>query len=156
MGWFERKPSWEVQYAQNIYDALVVRNSIRDITTELRIPTAHAYQNKIVLQRELISFVALMETAKPGSKLQSVMLEYENLLVHKIAERGLQMNRDQLANAAKDDVGTMIAEPFKWAQRWLSEFRDDPKDNYMVAVFAAHCLRVHEAYKRAIEQTQPH
>jgi len=155
MGWFKRKPSWEVQYAQNIYDGLVARNSIGDITaTELRIPTAlhHAYQNKIVLQREFISFVALQHVAKPGSKLEPVLLEYGNLLVQKIAERGLRINRDQLANAAEDDVGVMIADPFKWARRWLAEFRDDPNDNYMVAVFAMHCLRMHEAYKRSIEQ----
>jgi hypothetical protein len=154
--WFKKKPSWEEQYAQNIYDGLVARNSIGDITaTELRIPTAlhHAYQNKIVLQREFISFAALQHVAKPGSKLEPVLLEYGNLLVQKFAERGLRMNRDQLANAAEDDVGAMFAGPFKWAQRWLSEFRDDPNDNYMVAVFAAHCLRVHEAYKRGIEQT---
>ena len=101
MGWFKRKPSWEVQYAQNIYDGLVARNSIGDITaTELRIPSAHAYQNKIVLQREFISFVALQHVAKPGSKLEPVLLEYGNLLVQKIAERGLRINRDQLANAA--------------------------------------------------------
>src|SRR5262249_53403421 len=159
MGWFKRKRSWEVQYAQNIYDGLVARNNIGDITaTELRIPTAlhHAYQNKIVLQRELMSFVALMEVTKPGSKLEPVLLEYGNLLVQKIAERGLRINRHQLANAAEDDVRAMIADTFKWAQRWLSEFRHDPNDNYMVGLFGVHCLRMHEAYKRSIEETQPH
>jgi hypothetical protein len=52
MGWFKKKPSWEEQYAQNIYDGLVAHNEIGDITAlKLRIPTAlhHAYQNKIVL-----------------------------------------------------------------------------------------------------------
>ena len=49
----------------------------------------------------------------------------------------------------------MITEPFEWAQRWLSEFRDDPNDNYMVAMFANHCLRLHQAFKASIEQTQP-
>jgi hypothetical protein len=67
-----------------------------------------------VLQRELTSFVALMSVANPKSKLQPVMLAYENLLVHKIAQRGLQMSGDQLANAAMDDVEAMIADPFKF------------------------------------------
>src|SRR5262249_18700549 len=138
MGCFKKKPSWEQQYAQTIYDGLVAHNDIGDITAlKLRIPTAlhHAYQNKVALQRELMSFVALMECANPGSKLQSVMLAYGNLLVNKIAERGLQMSRDQLANAALDDVEAMATDPYKWAQRWLSEFRDDPNGNYMVAMF---------------------
>jgi len=66
MGWFKRRPSWEVQYAQNIYDALVARNSIDDITaTVLRIPTAHAYQNKILLQREFIFICGLGANCQP-------------------------------------------------------------------------------------------
>ena len=75
--------------------------------------------------------------------------------MNKTAERRLQMNKDQLANAACDDVEAMIADPFGWAQRWLSEFRDDPNDNYMVALFADHCLRLLDAYKHGIEETQP-
>jgi hypothetical protein len=49
----------------------------------------------------------------------------------------------------------MIADPFGWAQRWLSEFRDDPNDNYTVALFADHCMRLLHAYKHGIEETQP-
>ena len=115
----------------------------------------HAYQNKIVLQRELISFAALMECANPETKLGPVLLAYENLLLHKIAKRGLQMSGDQLAHAAAEDVEAMIADPFKWAQRWLSEFRNDPNDDYMVASFADHCLYLWQAHKHAIETTQP-
>jgi hypothetical protein len=158
MGWFKKKPSWEQQYAKNIYDAFVARNEPGDITAlKLRIPTSlhHAYQNKIVLQRELMSFAALMSAAKPGSKLRPVMLAYANLLMDKIAQRGLQMSRDRLANAALDDLEAMGADHFKWAQRWLSEFRNDPNDNYMVALFADHRLRLFDAYKHGIEQTQP-
>jgi hypothetical protein len=157
MGWFSRKPSWEVTYARNIYDGLVAHNDFGDMTAlKLRIPTAahHAYQNKILLQRELICFVALAEAAPPGTQLQSVMLAFCDLLVAKLSSRGLQMNRDQLADAAFDDVGQMLASPFPWAQRWLAEFRDDPNDNYMVAMFVDHCLRLHKAYKHGIEQTR--
>jgi hypothetical protein len=56
MWWFKKKPSWEEQYALNIYGSFVARSGPGDITAlKLRIPTAlhHAYQNKIVLQREL-------------------------------------------------------------------------------------------------------
>ena len=84
-----------------------------DITAlKLRIPTTlhHAYQNKIVLQRELISFAALASVANPESGLRPVLLAYADLLVRKAAERGLQMNKDQLANAAlDDDVGELCA-----------------------------------------------
>jgi hypothetical protein len=64
----KNKPSWEEQYANNIYDAFVADGGLGDITAlKLRIPTAlhHAYQNKIVLQRELISFAALASVANP-------------------------------------------------------------------------------------------
>lgn len=156
MGWFKKKPSWEEQLAQNIYDGLVAHNDIGDITAlKLRIPTAlhHAYQNKIVLQRELISFVALASVANPESGLSPVLLAYGNLLVHKIADRGLQMSRDQLWSAAYDDVQAMIASPLGWAQRWLSEFGDDPKDDSIL--FARHCLLLFETYKQTIEKTRP-
>jgi hypothetical protein len=156
MGWFKKKPSWEEQYAQNIYGALVARGGPGDITAlKLRIPTAlhHTYQNKIVLQRELFSFTALMSVANQESGLRPVMLAYADLLVHKTAERGLQMNKDQLADAALDDVDAMIDQPFGWAQRWLSEFGDDAKDNYIM--FADHCLRLLDAYKHGIEETRP-
>ena len=60
---------------------------------------------------------------------------------------------DQLATF--DDVEAMIADPFKWAQRWLSEFRDDPNYNYMVLMFTNHCYKLFQAYKGGIEDTQP-
>jgi hypothetical protein len=47
MWWFKKKPSWEEQYAQNIYGAFVACNDPGDITPlKLRIPTAlhHTYQ----------------------------------------------------------------------------------------------------------------
>ena len=84
-----------------------------DITAlKLRIPTTlhHAYQNKIVLQRELISFAALASVANPESGLRPVLLAYADLLVRKAAERGSQMNKGQLANGAlDDDVGVLCA-----------------------------------------------
>jgi hypothetical protein len=54
---FKRKPTWQEIYAQRIYDGLVADNELGNITAlNLRIPTAlhQAYQNKIILQRELI------------------------------------------------------------------------------------------------------
>ena len=158
MGWFSKKPSWEKIYAQNIYDGLVAHNNFGDMTAlKLRIPTSahHAYQNKILLQREMICFVALMVTANPRTQLGPVMLAFGDILVAKLSARGLQMNRDQLADAARADVAEMIANPFPWAQRWLAEFRDDPQDNYMVAMFADHCLRLYSAYGQGTEQTRP-
>jgi hypothetical protein len=158
MGWFSKKPSWEITYPHRIYDGLVAHNDFGDMTAlKLRIPTAahRAYQNKMILQREMICFVALMAAAKPGTQLPPVMVAFSDLLVTKLSARGLQMNRDQLADIAQADVAEMIADPFPWAQRWLAEFRDDPNDNYMVAMFADHCLRLFQAYNRGIEQTQP-
>jgi hypothetical protein len=155
---FRRKPAWEETYAQRIYEGLVAHNDFGEITAlRLRIPTAlhQAYQNKIVLQREMICFVALMSAASAQSQLQPVVLAFGNLLTAKVGARGLQMNRDQLAETASTDVSEMFNAPFAWAQRWLAEFRDDPKDNYMVFLFADHCTRLFHACKGGIESTQP-
>jgi hypothetical protein len=103
----------------------------------------------------MICFVALMSAAKPESKLQPVMRAFGNLLVSKLDARGLQMTMDQLAEYAMNDVETMLTKPFDWGQRWLAEFRSDPKDNYMVVLFADHCCRLFQSYKDAIEDTQP-
>jgi hypothetical protein len=123
----------------------------------LRIPTAlhQAYQNKIILQCEMICFVALASVATPESKLQPVMGAFANLVVSKVNDRGLQLSGDQLAESAFNDADAMFADPFSWAQRWLAEFRDDPKDNNMVVLFADHCTRLFQAYKGGIERTAP-
>jgi hypothetical protein len=157
MGWFNRKP-WEATYAENIYSGLVAHNDFGDMTAlKLRIPTAahRAYQDKILLQREMVCFVALMAVAKPGTQLQPVMGAFGNLLISKISARGLQLNVDQLAEHALRDVEKMMSDPFPWAQSWLAEFRDNPNDNYMVALFADHWLRLYSAYQRGIEETKP-
>jgi hypothetical protein len=152
---FKRKPTWEETYAQRIYDGLVAHNDLGDITVlNLRIPTVlhQAYQNKIILQREIICFVALASVAKRESQLQPVTGAFVDLVVsEKVGTRHLQMNADQFTKYAFDDVEAMLTKPFDWAQRWLAEFRDDPKDNFMVALFADHCTRLFTAYKAAIE-----
>ena len=94
---FKRKLSWETEYAQNIYNGLVVHNEFGDITAlKLRIRTAdhQAYQNKILLQREMICFVALLELSMTDTELQPVARAFGDLVVSKTIERGLQMNRN--------------------------------------------------------------
>ena len=58
----------------------------------------------------------------------------------------MQLTRDQLAQASLDDVENMFAEPYLWGQQWLAEFRNDPEDTLMVALFADHCLKLFSAY----------
>ena len=69
-----------------------------------------------------------------------VMSAYVKLVVDKMAKRGLQLSEDQLAKAAFDDVEAMLAQPFKWSRQWLSEFADDPHDDYIL--FADHWVRL--------------
>src|SRR5262245_37041857 len=86
-----------------VYNALVAHNDLGDMTPlKLRLPTAthRTYHDKILLQRELFCFVALVEVAKPGTSIQQIMLAFGDLLVGKISARGLQINRDQLAGHA--------------------------------------------------------
>jgi hypothetical protein len=67
--------------------------------------------------------------------------------------RGISVDIDAFAEASTQDVGEMFAEPFGWSQSWLAEFRNDPNENYMVVMFADHCQRLFNAYKRGIEDT---
>jgi hypothetical protein len=160
MSWFSRKPSWERQYAENIYDGLVGGKKLGDITPErLRIPlmSYRRYEEKDLLLRELTAFMALMVAADKDKapELLPVLGEFGRLLVSKLAARGINVDMDHLAETTMDDVSAMLADPFPWAQRWLAEFRDDPKDNYMVALFADHCVKQYSAYEQAIESTRP-
>jgi hypothetical protein len=153
---FKKKQPDEAVYAHNIYEGLVAHNEFGDITAlSLRIPSAlhTAYQNKILLQREMLAFAALMENAE-DSRMQRVCSAYASLVVGKAARRGLQITVDQLADHVLKDTEQLIADPYPWAQSWLAEFRDNPKDEHMVALFADHCLRLHHAYKNGIEQTR--
>jgi hypothetical protein len=73
MGWFSKKPAWEDTYAQNIYQAFVASDELGEMTPEkLRIPTAalQRYHDKALLQREMLSFVALMSSAGPENELR--------------------------------------------------------------------------------------
>jgi hypothetical protein len=156
--WFKRKVTWEKAYAQNIYDGLVAHNDFSGITAlTLQIPTIlfREYEDKILQQRELICFFALMEAARPDTRLPPVVNAFGDLLVSKANARGLKVNRDQLADHAISDASGMINSPSPWAQRWLAQFRNDPNDNYGVALFADHCLRLYAAYKTGIENTRP-
>lgn len=154
---FRPKPSWEVIYAETLYNGWVVHKDSDDITEmTLQISTNghHAFQNKMLLQRETICFVALMLSPHFGTQFQPVAIAFGDLLVAKHSTRGMAINRSQLAYAATADVAEMVTHPFPWAERWLSEFRD-VEDGNMVAILADHCLRLHQTYQREIEQARP-
>jgi hypothetical protein len=154
---FRKKKPWETEYAENIYSGLVEHNEFGDVSAlRLNIPIAahQAYQNKMLLQREMLCFVALMSIANAKTNLQPVMIEFGDMVVAKAADRGLQLTRDQLAQHALRDFERMTQDAPKWAQQWLSEFRADPNDNFMVILFADHCLRLFGAYQTAIETTK--
>lgn len=158
MGWFSKKPSREVMYAQRIYDAFVASDDLGDMTPErLRIPLAsyRRYADKALSQREIFCFVALMTAANPIERpnLQPVLRAFSNLLETKFKERGVSINIDSFAEKSVQEVEGMFANPIEWAQNWLTDFRDDPKDNYMVFLFADHSSRQFQAFKAGIENT---
>jgi hypothetical protein len=131
MAWFRRKPSWEVSCAENFYYGLVAYNDIGGMTAvKLRLPPAshRAYADKALLQREMICLVALTNAATPNSLLQPVMGAFGTLVANKASRRGLQITGVQLAEHALRDFEQMTSEPYQWAQRWLTEFKDDPKE----------------------------
>jgi hypothetical protein len=159
MAWFSKKSSWEVRYAENIYDGMVANNDTGDMTAlKLRIPTAahRAFQDKMLLQRELICLVALIVVATPETQLRPVIEAFGTLIVDKASARGLRISRDRLAKYGLQDVDKMTSEPLQWAKRWLADFEVDPNDNQkMVEFFADHCTRLFRSYADAIESTRP-
>jgi hypothetical protein len=158
MAWFSKKPPWEVRYAKNIYDGMVAHNDIGGMTAlAVRIPRVwhRAFQDKALLQRELICLAALTVVARPETLLQPVIRAFGTLIVEKASARGLRLSRDQLASHALKDADSMTSEPVQWAKRWLAQFMTDPNDNRMVEFFADYCTRLFRAYTEAIESTRP-
>jgi hypothetical protein len=156
-GWFKKKLPWQDEYAYNLYNGLVADDHLGEMTpAKLRVPIASyaRYHEKALLNRELMCFTALMGSAHSTTELPPVMMAFGRLLVAKLAARGVQISLDDLAEAAPIEVERMMKEPFAWAQGWLAEFRDDPNDNFMVALFADHSLKQFQAFKHAIEKTR--
>lgn len=115
LGKRERKPTigWAETYANNIYEGLVADNDVGNITAlSLRIPTVlhQAYHNKILLQRELICFFALMVVAKPETLLPPVHGRIRKSL-------GFQVKRSWLADDQRSIGGACTN---RWSQyAWL-------------------------------------
>lgn len=148
--------SWEETYANRIHLALPEADGLGDMTAEkLRIPAAALirYSEKSLLMREAICFVALSSVANPETKLPPVLMAYTKLVARKLNQRGVQANPDAFADASLSDVHRLFAEPYQWAQSWLAEFRNDPNDTYMVALFADHCQKLFQSYQQAISET---
>jgi hypothetical protein len=156
MGWFRRKTDDEI-YAERIYRALVDRELGGMTPEKLRIPTnMHArYREKALHYREICALAAIATLAQ-DTRLRGVMGALVSLVQAKRARRGLgSASRDEAMYSAIDSVEDLFTDPFKWAQRWLMEFRNDPDDNFMVVLFADHWQRHWNAVKHALETTLP-
>jgi len=149
-------PAWNETYAERIYDALPLSNHIGEMTAErLRIPVAAQprFNEKSLFLRETLCFAALASVAGPDTNLRPVLSAYSHLLVKKVEARGYLADADSLAEYSFNDVKELSADPFGWGYKWLEEFRSDPDDTYMVAIFADHCMKVFHAYQSGILNT---
>jgi hypothetical protein len=122
---------------------------------KLRIPPAavNRYFEKALVTREALCFVALSSVAHPETKLPPVLLAFANLVARRLNARGLPADADAFADASLTDADTLFKRPYEWAQSWLAEFRNDPNDTYMVALFADYCQKLFQAYQQAIRNT---
>ena len=100
---------------------------VGDMTLRLPLQIHRRFRRKALLRREAIAAAALLVAWNKNLALLPVLREYESLKA-KRAVRGLQP-RDDVIDAASKDVEVMIRDPFKWAHRGLTEFRDAPKDH---------------------------
>jgi hypothetical protein len=152
----ERGKSWEETYAARIHMALPAADELGEMTPEkLRIPPAalSRFNDKGLLMREAICFVAFSSVANPETKLPPVLMAYARLVAQRLNERGVPADPDAFADASLSDVRGLFAQPYAWAQNWLAEFRNDPNETYMVAIFGDHCQKLFHAYRQSIEET---
>jgi hypothetical protein len=148
--------AWEETYAERLHMALPVSDHLGDMTAEkLRIPPAamNRYFEKSLVTRESLCFVALSSVANPETKLPPVLMAFAKLVARRLTARGLPADADAFADASLSDADTLCKHPYEWAQSWLAEFRNDPHDSYMVALFANHCQKLLQAYQHAIRDT---
>jgi hypothetical protein len=135
----------------------LVERELGDMTPEkLRLPNNmhQQYREKALLYREAWA-LAGMATAAKDPQLRQVMKELQSVVQAKRISRGVRdASPDQVMYAAFDSVEDLFADPFKWAQRWLMEFRHDANDNFMAVLFADHWSRQFNAVKHAIESTR--
>jgi len=156
MGWFNwfGRKSHETVYAERIYEAFV-DDEMGDMTPDkLRVPkeALRRYQEKALFHREAFAFAALAKAATNDPLLLRVLMELERLIVTKRSGRGAPVEKTM--DAAFHDVERLFVDPFKWAQDWLSEFRSDPDDNFMVFHFANHWQAQFKGMKGGIEKTR--
>ena len=139
-----RKKPNEKLCAERIYEALA-DGEIGDMTAEkLRLPkeTRARYGENTLHYREAVTLCALLEVAdKQPTTLHPVLQEYENLLETKRTGRGLNVGSREFRYAPSKTCSELKTNPYRWAQRWLTEFRNNPDDNFMVALFADHWLQ---------------
>jgi hypothetical protein len=155
--WFRKnEPALDTKgYAEWIYDTLVEGNR-RDIEPErmlLPTETHRRYHEKALLYREAMSLYALWEVTRTYVDLLPVLHEYTNLLEAKGVGRGLRASRGELVDAVVEDLSAMFDDPLDWAQRWLREFRDNPRSEVGAVTFADHCMQQHATLKRALDQS---
>ena len=159
LGWFHKNKSSSDDrlYAESIYSTLV-EGKFREIEPErMLLPTKshRRYHEKALLYREVMSLYALWAITRTHVDLLPVLREYESLLEAKGVGRGIRASRGQLIDAAIEDLSSMFTSPFEWAQRWLMEFRDNPKSEVGSITFAEHCLQQYAAFKSILEQNRP-
>lgn len=150
---FNKKPRWPEQYAHTLYEGLVEHNEFGNINAiTLRIPTAmHGiFQNKILSQREMLCLSGLAVNLGENPNLRQVAREFIALILSKMSMRGLQLSEDQLTELTCNDLELLMADPLQWGRDWLAEFRNDPNDTTMAALFGEHCLRLYTTYKQTV------
>jgi hypothetical protein len=156
LGWFRRKSDERLK-AERIYKTLVAREG-GDITPQqlgLRKAMHKRYRQKALFYREAWCLCALAVVAH-DLHMRAVLAELVDVVQAKRTRRGLRtFGRGYLMDAAFDSVERLFANPFKWAQRWLMDFRDDPDDDLMLTVFANHWQQQYAALKSAIDEPRP-
>jgi hypothetical protein len=156
LGWFRRKSEERIK-AERIYKTFVQREPGEMTPEQLRLPKAmhRRYRQKCLFYREAWCLCALAVVAH-SLQLRVVLAELVDVVEAKRTRRGLRnYSRGYLMDAAFDSVEALFANPCKWAQRWLVDFRDDPDDNFMLALFADHWQQQYAVLKRAIDEPRP-
>jgi hypothetical protein len=156
LGLFRKKSNEKIK-AERIYRTMIGRE-LGDMTPRrLRLPKGmyRRYRQKALVYREAWCLCALAVLAY-DPHLRDVLAELVTIVETKRTRRGLRnMGIGYLMDAGFDSLEVLSANPCKWAQRWLMDFRDNPDDDYMLADFAEHWQQQYADLKKALDEPRP-
>lgn len=167
---FRKRPSYEEEFASNLYDALVLgggpsaeaEGHIDADVLDIPLNKLERFASKRLITLEAFLFVATSVGTMPkvqadGSLFKSVhplAVQMGKHLQGKWAERGIKIaDHYAVGERCFDEVSTALEKLFRWGRAWLDEFYDNPeKSGEYYILWTDQCLKEFETMKLVVAQ----